>query len=197
MIEDEPRAESPRLDPRPAPACGTPVSVTPRALRDPADEAGDPRLQARPVLAAREVRRHVVAADLAGEAVGDELLEVVADLDPHRRSFTASTTSRPLSLPLSPMPRPRFSNILTAYSSDVGVRRETCRSSRRRRHRRWPASARECAARFRLRSPASMTFAKSLTGLVSSGGGGCAYTDARNANGCDGCGERQRRQRNA
>ena len=73
------------------------------------------------------------------------------------------------------MPRPRFSNIRTAYSrmsaygANVSIVATTTTSPR-------PASARECAARFRLRCLASMTLAKSLTGLVSCGGGACAYT---------------------
>ena len=41
-----------------------------------------------------------------------------------RRSWTATTISRPLSLPLSPTPRPPFWNILPANSSDVAVRLE-------------------------------------------------------------------------
>ena len=118
-----------------------------------------------------------VADRLAGEAVGDELLEVVADLDPTRRSSTATTISRPLSLPFSPMPLPPFSNILTAYSSmsakgwNVGTVATTTTS---------PLAA--CSARMRRSSSrslsASMTLAKSLTGAVRLGGGACACADA-------------------
>ena len=41
----------------------------------------DPFEQPRAVVAVLEVRGHRLADDLAGEPVGDELLEVVPDLD--------------------------------------------------------------------------------------------------------------------
>ena len=58
-----------------------------------------------------------VAAGLAGEAVGDPLFEAVADFDPdppllHRDE----DQQRRCPCRASPMPRPRFSNSLTAYS---------------------------------------------------------------------------------
>ena len=111
-----------------------------------------------------------VAARLAGEAVGDPLLEAVADLDPDAPFLRARAGSAaPLSLPFSPMPRPWFSNSLTAYSrmspygSMVGTVATTTTS---------PLAALKRAAqldRSRVRCPASMTCAKSLTGAVSSG----------------------------
>ena len=60
----------------------TPVTVT---LRSAAIRSMTPRRagqQPLAVLALPEVRRHHLAAGLAGEAVGDDALEVVADLDP-------------------------------------------------------------------------------------------------------------------
>ena len=61
--------------------------------------AGSSRDQAPAVLALAELRRDHLADRLAGEAVGDEPFEAVADLDPALRSSTATTISRPLSLP--------------------------------------------------------------------------------------------------
>ena len=97
---------------------GTSCRVTPRSsairlmMRVVAGE------QAGAVVAPAELGRDRVADGLAGEAVGDELLR--GRSRPRcrpARSLTATTISRPLSLPLSPMPLPPFSNILTAYSS--------------------------------------------------------------------------------
>ena len=51
------------------------------ALRDAADDALRAREQPRAVAAGPEVRRHVLAARFAGEAVRDPLFEVVADFD--------------------------------------------------------------------------------------------------------------------
>src|SRR4030095_1104559 len=53
------------------------------ALGDPADDALRACEQSLAVLAASERRRHVVATRLAGEAVGDERLELVADFNAH------------------------------------------------------------------------------------------------------------------
>ena len=76
-----------------------------------------------------EVRRHDLAAGLAGEAVGDALLEVVADLDPDLRAPSArARISSPLSLPFSPMPRAVVLEHLDGVLADVAVRLE-------RRHR--------------------------------------------------------------
>src|SRR5688572_8087911 len=52
-------------------------------LGDTPDEAADARLYSRAVLAAREIRRHVVAADLGRISVRDELLEVIAHFGAH------------------------------------------------------------------------------------------------------------------
>ncbi len=172
------RMNSARIRPLPPPrccarrdtgACGTPCRLTPRPFGDAADEPRHARGQAGAVVAALELRDHDGAGGLAGEAVGDELLEVVAHLDPTRRFFTASSTSRPLSRPCSPTPLPRFSNIFTAYSrmspygSKVSTVATTTTSPLAAAAR---GSARPCA----LRSAASMTPAKSLTGCVSAGG---------------------------
>src|SRR4030095_2215963 len=53
------------------------------ALGDPADDALRACEQSLAVLAASERRRHGVATPLAGEAVGDERLELVADFNAH------------------------------------------------------------------------------------------------------------------
>src|SRR5207248_8702090 len=50
-------------------------------LRDASDDALGSGEQAGAVLPGAKMRRHVVAARLAGEPVGDEFLETVADLD--------------------------------------------------------------------------------------------------------------------
>src|SRR5436190_20967638 len=71
------------------PATGWPPLNPPRhalqldvaALGDPADDAAGSGDEARPVTAVAELRGDVVAAGFAGKAVGDPLLEAVADLD--------------------------------------------------------------------------------------------------------------------
>ena len=68
------------------------------------------------VVAGAEGRRHYEAARLAGEPVGNPLFEVVNLTRPVLAPFIASTMSKPLSLALSPMPLPWFSNSLLAYS---------------------------------------------------------------------------------
>src|SRR5688572_7987712 len=65
------------------PRCRTIGQLDPTAFRDPIHQPRDARYQALAVLALAKERHHVEAADLAGEAVGDELLQLVADLDPH------------------------------------------------------------------------------------------------------------------
>ena len=52
------------------------------ALSDPCDKARNSRQNAGAVRAPPELRRHELSAGFAGESVGDELLQVVADLDP-------------------------------------------------------------------------------------------------------------------
>ena len=86
-------------------------------LRDARNDAGDAGEQPGAVRAAAELRRHVLPADLAGKTVGDELLEVVADFDPDLAIVDREQhEGSPLSFPRCPIPRPWFSNILTAYS---------------------------------------------------------------------------------
>src|SRR5262249_18635242 len=53
------------------------------SLRDTRDDAGGTCPQAWPVCTLTEFGRHVLTACLSSEAVGDELFEVVAHLDPH------------------------------------------------------------------------------------------------------------------
>jgi hypothetical protein len=62
----------------------------------------------------RQTRAHHLAAGFSGESVGNPLLQAVADLDPDAPFLHREQNQTPLSLALSPMPRPRFSNILTA-----------------------------------------------------------------------------------
>src|SRR3954463_4031472 len=90
-----------------------------------------------------------------------------------RRSLTATTTSSPLSLPRWPTPRPPFSNIFAAYSwmvpygwNDSTVATTTTSPVVSCSDRIIPSIAAALCA--------SMTEAKSLTGLVSCGGAGCA-----------------------
>src|SRR5688572_10793328 len=52
-------------------------------LGNPLDDPRRAREQPCAVLAAPELRRHVVAADFAGKSIGDELLEVIAGFHPN------------------------------------------------------------------------------------------------------------------
>ena len=110
-----------------------------------------------------------------GESVRDELLEVVADLDADladpRRPRTIST---PLSLPFCADAASAVLEHLDGVFADVAVRLE----GRDRGDDDDVAGGRlqraDAAIELGARSPASMTWAKSLTGAVSAGGGGCA-----------------------
>ena len=132
---------------------GTSCSVTPRPSAMRLMMRVAPASSPRAVVAVAELRGDGVADRLAGEAVGDELLEVVADLDsapgdprPRRRSAgrcpcpcrrcrgRRSRTSSPAYSSMSP------------YGWNVGP-------WRRRRRRRLPPAARGCAGRAPPRSP--------------------------------------------
>ena len=155
-----------------APAA-TPCSVTLRPSRC-ADDALHAGQQPGAVVALPELRRHVVAADLAGEAVGDELLEVVADLDPHppvldghqdeqRRCPCPSGRCRGRGSRTS-SPRTRRCRAYGCERLDGGDDDDVAAGALQRADERVHRAA----------LSRSMTPAKSLTGCVSAGGSGCA-----------------------
>ena len=127
-----------------------------------------------PVVAVAELRRHRLADGLAGEAVGDELFEVVADLDAH----LALLRPRRRSARRCPCP---LADAAAAVLEHLHARTRGCRAYG---WNVWTVATTTtspvacCSARIRrrarARSPASITLAKSLTGAVSAGGGGCA-----------------------
>ena len=92
------------------------------ALRDPPDDARHTGLQPRAVLAAREIRRHVLA-HFAGIAVGDELLEVVAHLDPHAPILHRQQHEQPVVFALVADAAAAVLEHLDRVLLDIGVRR--------------------------------------------------------------------------
>ncbi len=110
-----------------------------------------------------------LADRLAGEAVGDELLEVVADLDAHLAILDGDDDEQPVVLALLADPAAAVLEHLDGVFVDVRVRLEGRAPSRRRRRRRSRAAAPRIRRSSSRRLAASMTFAKSLTGAVSAG----------------------------
>ncbi len=121
------------------------------ALRDPSDDARDACEQPWAVLASREIRRHVVTADLAGIPVSDELLEVVADFGPHSAILHRQQHEQAVVLALVADAAAAILEHLHRVLADIGVEARTCRSSQPPRHPQTPFSARGCAARVQLR----------------------------------------------
>jgi hypothetical protein len=99
--------------------CGRSCSVTLRPLRDAADDALHAGGEPAAVVALTERGQQIFVARLAGKAVGDELFELVADLHLHPAVLHGHHDEQAVVAPFSPMPRPPFWNIFTAYSSIV------------------------------------------------------------------------------
>ena len=139
-------------------------------LGDPAHDSRRARKQPLSVVTAPEGRDHLFAARLAREAVGDERLELVSDLDAHLPILDRQRESAARCR--GPARRSRGRGSRTSSPRTRGCRRRarTCRSWRPPRRRRSPAGATGSATPSSRAFAASMTFAKSLTGCVSSGG---------------------------
>ncbi len=112
------------LDLRSGAGIGTLLSVTPRPCAIRAMIRVTPACSPAAVFAARKVRHHVVAAHLAGKAVGDELLEVVADLDPDVSVLHRQQHEQPVVFALGADAAPAVLEHLHRVFAYVGVRRE-------------------------------------------------------------------------
>src|SRR5688572_31626780 len=89
---------------------------------NPADDARHAGEQARAIVASAELRRHLFPADLAGEAVGDEFLEVVSDLHPDFPVLDGEQNEQPVVLALLADAAAAVLEHLHRVLVDVGVR---------------------------------------------------------------------------
>ena len=103
---------------------GTSLNVTPRPCAIRPMSRVTPACNPGPVLAAGEIRRHVVAAHLGGKAVGDEFLQVVAHLDLHAAIFYRQHHEQPVVFALVANATPAVLEHLHRVLTEVGVRRE-------------------------------------------------------------------------
>ena len=148
----------------------TPVERDAAALRDAADDARRAGEQARAVAAARGTAGAMyLAAGLAGEAVGDPLLEAVADLDSDAPLLDREQDQQAVVLALLADAAAVVLEQLDGVLADVAVRLDRSGRSRPRRRRRLLPAARGSSGRSPAALAASMTCAKSFTGCVSSG----------------------------
>ena len=147
----------------------TPVQRDVAALRDPPDDPRRAGEQARAVAAAPELRRHELAAGLAGEAVGDPLLEAVADLDPDPPLLDRDEDQQAVVLALVADAAAVILEQLDGVLADVAVRLDGRHGGDDDDVAAGRLERADRCGRLRARLSGSMTCAKSLTGSVSSG----------------------------
>jgi hypothetical protein len=122
------------------------------------DDPGRAGEQARRVVAVAELRPHHLANRLAGEAVGDELLEVVADLDAHLAFLERDHDQCAVVLALVPDPAAAVLEHPQRELVDVRVRL----------HRRYGGDDDHVAARLlqRANAPVELSFVRRVDGVA-------------------------------
>ena len=154
-------------------AAGTPERDVAPLRRSASTMRDTPASSPAPYSPLPKLRRHVLAAGFAGEAVGDELLEVVADFDPHLSILDGQQDQQAVVLAVLADAAAAVLEHLHGVLADVAVRLERVDVATTTTSPLACCSER-ISASISAALSGSITLAKSLTGCVSAGGAGCA-----------------------